>query len=253
MRQDEWIKNAQIFYDNEAESKKTPEYSQTFCRAYRKIADILPLSPKSSLLDVGCGCGEMAEALQGKLGHYFGIDASQNSLNFARERNADSFFGCADMTALPFSAGFDFVTAMTCLEFVFNKPAALKEIKRVLRDSGTVYVEVRNADFLPFKLLSPFMKQLTKLGLIIPYETEGFRDLGFEEWNNLLTAAGFQVIGYKKSIRSSMYGNLVTRAKNTLIKIIRSMVGIKYHYIVGFLCMKNDSLAKTIASSSDSG
>lgn len=238
MGQDYWSQNAQEFYGNEAQLKKDPGHYRTFCRAYRKVADVLALSPQSSLLDVGCGCGEMARALRDQVGLYCGIDISWDSLIIARERNADSLFVCADMTALPFSAKFDFITAMTSLEFVYNKPAVLREINRGLQGGGKLYIEVRNADFLLFKLFSPIMEYLIRWRLVVPYEAEGFRDLGFEEWNDLLTEAGFQIIELKKSLRPAMYGSLMTGAKNTLIKIIRFITPMKYHYMVGFLCIK---------------
>ena len=238
MGQDYWGQSAQEFYRNEAQLKRDPGYYQTFCRAYRKVADVLALSPQSSLLAVGCGCGEMARALQGQVGLYYGIDISWDSLVIARERNADGLFVCADMTALPLAAKFDSITAMTSLEFVYDKPAALREINRALQDSGKLYIEVRNADFLLFKLLSPFMEYLIKWRLVVPYEAEGFRDLGFEEWDDLLTEAGFRVVELKKSLHPAMYGSLMTRMKNALIKITRLIAPIKYHYMVGFLCIK---------------
>jgi ubiquinone/menaquinone biosynthesis C-methylase UbiE len=236
--QDHWRQSAQKFYDNEARYKKDPGHYRTLSRAYHKAADALALSPQSSILDLGCGCGEMAHALRDQVRSYCGIDISWDSLVVAQERNASSLFVQADMTALPFSTKFDFAIAMTSLEFVYNKPAALRGIRRVLKDSGKLYIEVRNADFLLFKLFSPVMEHLIRLGLVIPYEAEGFRDLGFAGWKELLTEEDFQVVELKKSLRPIMCTSLAAYLKSLLIKAVGLITSIKYHYMVGFLCVK---------------
>jgi SAM-dependent methyltransferase len=147
------------------------------------------------------------------------------------------------MVAMPFSEPFDFVVAMTSLEFCHNKRQALREVGRLLRSSGQVYLEVRNAGFLLFRVLGPLIQQLTRWKWIVPYEAEGFRDLSFSEWHALIAEAGFRIVRLERSMRPAQYGGVVTRIKNLLIKLVAHTVPLRWHYMVGFVCAKGPSSA----------
>lgn len=239
MVQDRWSEAAKEFYSEEAESKRDPGCLRVFAQAYRQLVPILQLSPEQSLLDIGCGCGELARAVHGKAGFYCGLDISLVCLQIARNREPESGFLCGDMTCLPLQGQFDCITAMTSLEFCCDKPAALREIARMLNNSGQLYIEVRNADFLIFRLLGPAMKWLEKLGIVIPCRAEGFRDLEFDEWLQLLEDDGFDVTDIRRSLRPAGYGGVVSRLKNYLIKLVAWTTPVRHHYMIGLLCGKS--------------
>lgn len=239
MSQDIWSQNAKSFYRQSAEHKRDPKHHHRFAGAYKKLINIFSLADTGLLLDIGCGCGELATAIEGKIALYCGMDISESSLKVAKEYNRDKLFICADMIAQPFTTKFDYITALTSLEFCQDKESALKQIKGLLKPSGKVYFEVRNADFILFKLPLPLMQILTKIHLIIPYEAEGFHDISVDEWRLLLAEQGFKVLKCRRSIRP-IYGDLLTRTKNLLIRLISLVMPMKYHYMTGFLCSLSD-------------
>ncbi len=237
--QDRWSQSAQDFYGREAYLKQEQERYQRFTQAYKKLLDRVSLTESTTILDLGCGAGEMSHAIRSSVKHYVGIDISTASLQVAKTKNPDSLFVCADMTSIPFSASFDFVLAMTSLEFCYDKNAALKNIDRMLSDTGKVYLEVRNADFLLFKVFAPLTGILTRVGLIVPYEAEGFQDFTYEEWCQILTGSGFRIVSLQPSLRPVWYGGLMTKMKNMFIKLVSTFSPVRYHYMTGFLCIKS--------------
>ena len=241
MNKKAWEKSAKSFYDKESILKKDYKYCRIFCRAYRKLSGIIDLNPLDLILDAGCGSGEMSLALKDSVKFYCGVDISKKSLKLARLRNTSSSFVCADMTSLPISTKFNCILAMTSLEFVYDKKKTLKDFFRLLSDSGHLYVEVRNADFILFRIFSPIMKYLIKLRIIIPYKAEEFVDLKYLEWKKVLDQADFKIIREKKSIRPAIYGKPVTIIKNLIIKIISFIVPVSSQYMVGFLCVKKNN------------
>ena len=245
MSQDTWSQGAKAFYAEEAKQKRDSKYHYKFASAYKRLVNILSLAETGRLLDVGCGCGELATAIEAKVALYCGMDISESSLKVANHYNRDTLFICADMIAQPFTTKFDYITALTSLEFCQDKSSALKEIEGLLKSSGKIYIEVRNADFILFKWLSPFMSVLIKLGLIIPYETNGFRDLGIDEWKRLLTDHGWEVLQCRRSIRP-IYGDLITRIKYIIIKFIAFTMPMRCHYMAGFLCCLSNRHSSTL-------
>jgi len=104
-----------------------------------------PVQPGETVLDVGCGGGVdtlLAAAAVGPEGSAVGVDAVPEILDRAR-RNIDATalrnvrFEQASAESLPFSDGsFDVVLSNGVLNLAPDKPAALKEIFRVLKPGG---------------------------------------------------------------------------------------------------------------------
>ncbi len=98
-----------------------------------------------AMLDLGCGAGFdalVAAQFVGPEGRVVGVDLSSEMLAVAEAGRADAEFAhveffAADVEALPFSsASFDVVVSNGVLNLVSDKPAALREIFRVLRPGG---------------------------------------------------------------------------------------------------------------------
>jgi ubiquinone/menaquinone biosynthesis C-methylase UbiE len=86
-------------------------------------------------LEVGVGTGRFAE----ELGIRYGVDLSNKMLKLARSRGIEVIK--ADATALPFKdRTFDLVLFAFTLCFLDKPDEALKEAKRVLKDSGKLLV-----------------------------------------------------------------------------------------------------------------
>ena len=122
--------------------------------AENSAAYLLPyLRPGLSLLDVGCGPGNITADLAGRVapGPTVGLDASAEVIAEARSPAADPSvtgltFQVGDLFDLPFPDGtFDVVHAHQVLQHVGDPVAALVEMGRVCRPGGLV--AARDADY----------------------------------------------------------------------------------------------------------
>lgn len=98
-----------------------------------------------SVLDVGCGDGDLALELSKRGAQVTGIDAAEAMIKAARRRAMDQgekvAFEVAAVQELPFQAEqFDIVVAMTILCFVEDAAPVFKEIARVLRPDGKLVI-----------------------------------------------------------------------------------------------------------------
>src|SRR5262245_8220944 len=93
-------------------------------------------SPEERLLDVGCGTGIVARVARERLGpaaRISGVDVNAHLLKVAREVAPDIEWREADAAKLPFSDGaFDRVLCQEVLQFVSDRRAAARELRRVL-------------------------------------------------------------------------------------------------------------------------
>lgn len=95
----------------------------------------LQYKPGERMLDVGCGTGWFTRRLAAlPRATVTGIDADNNSLAFARTKDARSTYIAGDAHHLPFAAdSFDRVVSVTALCFMADWPQALQEMVRVTR------------------------------------------------------------------------------------------------------------------------
>jgi arsenite methyltransferase len=110
----------------------------------RATRSLLALQPGERVLDIGSGPGflaaEMAEEV-GPEGRVVGIDPSESMLEMGRRREAPVEFVEGGALALPFEdASFDAAIATQVYEYVADMPAALLEVRRVLRTRGRLLI-----------------------------------------------------------------------------------------------------------------
>jgi arsenite methyltransferase len=109
------------------------------------VREAVAAQPGERIIDVGCGPGyyvaELAEAV-GPSGLVAGVDQSGPMLDIARSRCeglANTQLAEGDAAALPHDdEAFDAALSVQVLEYVGDVPAALAEIRRVLRPGGRV-------------------------------------------------------------------------------------------------------------------
>lgn len=99
---------------------------------------LVTLQPRV-VLDVGCGTGDMALALQTRYpqAQVVGIDVAYPMLQFARTQAAMPPLLCADAMRLPFAAqSVDLIFANLLLPWCTDLPLLMREWRRVLRPDG---------------------------------------------------------------------------------------------------------------------
>lgn len=101
----------------------------------------------SSLLDVGCGEGFVAQRILSKQSlDYTGVDLSDLAITHARQQNPTGKFQCASAYALPFQNNqFDASICVEVLEHLDEPEKAVEELCRVTK--GPVIFSVPNEPF----------------------------------------------------------------------------------------------------------
>lgn len=91
-----------------------------FYNSEKFIFEKLNFSSASKVLDIGCGCGGLGNALNERFGvkHYVGIDINDQSIKTAKSLFPEFKFVCADMLTHNFANDkFDFVTSLSCIDW----------------------------------------------------------------------------------------------------------------------------------------
>ena len=108
--------------------------------------DELGLTADESVLDVGCGTGNLTAALLGRLsfkGRVAAVDISPQMIEIARHKiqDARSVQRIADVKHLPFDdASFHRAICYSVWPHFDNKKAAVRELCRVLKPNGALHV-----------------------------------------------------------------------------------------------------------------
>lgn len=126
-----WDRHAQWWIDGFTDGAD-PEY----------VEQIIPLALEElegfgTVLDVGCGDGQISRALASRGAAVTGIDPTERNLVVARERAGGPVYVKAGADDLPFDdASFDAVVACLVFEHIDDVDAAIAEVARVLRPGG---------------------------------------------------------------------------------------------------------------------
>jgi 2-polyprenyl-6-hydroxyphenyl methylase/3-demethylubiquinone-9 3-methyltransferase len=107
--------------------------------------------PNVRVLDVGCGAGFLANHLAREGFEVTGIDASESSIQVARQYDATGMvnYEVGDAYHLPFDdASFEVVCAMDFLEHVDAPGRVVDEVARVLKPGGLFFFHTFNRNLL---------------------------------------------------------------------------------------------------------
>ncbi len=119
-------------------------------------------SPRSRLLEAGCGTGLILRTLSSRVGQAIGLDLSSGMLKVAGGRKLNVVQ--ASVTHIPFADGaFDLVCSFKVLAHVQPIEKALAELGRVLRPSGRLIAEFYNP--LSLRYLVKRLKPPTAISL----------------------------------------------------------------------------------------
>jgi ubiquinone/menaquinone biosynthesis C-methylase UbiE len=106
----------------------------------KRIIDLGRIGPRSRVLDLGCGTGNISQQIKNKIGAgLIGIDASPDMLKVAAGKYLEVVLGDIDKHNLPFRDGsFDAVVGAYIIHQVKNLNFVLSECYRVLRNGALV-------------------------------------------------------------------------------------------------------------------
>lgn len=131
---------------------KNPFERYIWRQKLRGVKEMLTSISYGSVLDVGCGDGQLLEVVDG-LADYTGLDISPTQLAYFRsqldrlrgKRRGKRELVQADAHSLPFpQSSFDLVLACDILEHVLNPERVLREIRRVLKEGGYALFSLPN-------------------------------------------------------------------------------------------------------------
>ncbi len=115
---------------------------------------LLPKMPK--ILDLGCGDGRILRALRSRMpdSMLYGIDISEPNVQMLSTQGFDVSMADVSLEKLPYEDDFfDLCLMFDTIEHLYDPDHSLKEVKRVLRQSGTFLIKTPNLGFWINRLL----------------------------------------------------------------------------------------------------
>jgi ubiquinone/menaquinone biosynthesis C-methylase UbiE len=165
-----------------------------------RLLDLAGLKPGERVLDVACGTGVVARQAAprvGPRGRVVGLDLNEGMLAVARTASSairpPIEWRQGNATSLPFGDGeFDLVLCHQALQFVSDRSAAVREMRRVLAASGRAAVGVCR----PIELCPGYPLLAEALRRHVGPEAEAMMRSPFPSWTiddarGLLAGAGF--------------------------------------------------------------
>ncbi len=185
-------------FDIQAKSYDIDKNGRHARNLYQSVIEELSCLSFQSILDVGCGTGEILKMMKtmDPERSLYGIDLSEEMLKQAKGKLADQaelYLG--DAEHLPFeNEKFDLLICTDSFHHYPNPQHALQEFHRVLKNAGYLIM----ADYWkPFPI-----RQI--MNLFLPFSKEGdVKIYSQNEIRNFLKDIGFQNLKYKKLNNSS--------------------------------------------------
>jgi ubiquinone/menaquinone biosynthesis C-methylase UbiE len=134
-----------------------------------RILSEIAVSDTASVLEAGCGPGNLLPQLASRFGRVCAMDASSRMLDIARTHAADFrniTYQVGNIEALPFGDNsFDLVCSAGVIEYLPEIERALQEMQRVLRPGGLLILSTTNAN-APANRLRPALELLVRIPFV---------------------------------------------------------------------------------------
>jgi len=196
---EEYWKRKNLFYQTE-EPARTSTLKNALLRLFfaeeiRHIKENIP--PNGRLLEVGFGNGDFLQLLRNVGYQTLGIEADPASFGVAKKKHPHLELYNTSIENIAFKTEpFDAVIMIHVLEHVRNPNGALGEIRRILADTGSLFIWVPNIDCYQFRIFRERYFNLCAPQHMYQYTPETLR--------RLLENNGFKVIRIShQSIRSN--------------------------------------------------
>jgi ubiquinone/menaquinone biosynthesis C-methylase UbiE len=177
------------------------------------LVNVAGVARGQAVLDVACGTGIVARTaadLTGARSTIVGVDVNEAMLTVARRVRPDLEWRRGDVAELPFADGsFDAVLCQMALMFFPDRTRALRELRRVVRASGTVATLVPG-DLPSQPAYGPFVEMAARhagpdaVSLLSTYFVCG--DLA--ELTALVESAGLHVVETRTRLGLAKFGSV---------------------------------------------
>jgi SAM-dependent methyltransferase len=186
----------------------------------RLIKTLIP--PGSRVLEVGCGLGDLLQALGMPGG--IGIDISSRMIKIGRQRHPELDLRVADVERDSLPEGpFDVVVLSDAVGHLDDVERALERVRPLLAPSGRIIVT-----YYSF-LWEPVLKLAEKVGRKTPWPDQNW--LSMEDIANLLHLSGYEVVRRGTDILLPTWVPLVSLALNRVaaqLPILRESALVSY-------------------------
>jgi len=197
------------FKDKSRESynRKADDYDKTFDGKFTvKFKELLleeiTVETNNNILDVACGNATFLKMLSNKYDiKGYGIDISEKMIENAKRRCPDMAFDISSCEHTPFDNQiFDMVTVCAAYHHFPDTKAFAKEVSRILKPKGLLYIAEVYYPFIIRAIFNPFVP-LSKAGDVKFYSPKeiqsNFEKYGFE-MVNFKREGHIQIIGFRR-------------------------------------------------------
>ena len=174
------------------------EYDKTNCcdhakKLYANIIKEVESVNFTSMLDVGCGTGELINIIKSKndKAKYYGLDLSENMIKVAESKlGNNAMLAVGDSENLPYEdSEFDLILCNDSFHHYPNPEKVLSEMYRVLKDNGYLIIGECAQPIISREIVNIFMK----------FSSDGdVKIYSKKEFIKMLIKVGFKDIDYKK-------------------------------------------------------
>lgn len=154
------------------------------------LIDLLAPKPGESILDLGCGSGELTQQIADRGATVIGLDASESMIAKARQQFPALDFRLGDATNFELPQRFDAVFSNAVLHWVTDFEAAIGQIKKHLKSGGRFVAEFGGKDNVK-QITDEVARQLQKRGYSLPVFGWYFPSVG--AYASVLEKHGFRV------------------------------------------------------------
>lgn len=106
-----------------------------------QIVDLLAPQPDETILDVGCGSGELTKAIADRGAKAYGIDSSPEMITKAQGNYPEIDFRVMDAMEINFDFKFDAIFSNAAFHWIRNPEKAVESISRNLKKGGRFVLE----------------------------------------------------------------------------------------------------------------
>lgn len=160
------------------------------------LSDSITIPDK--VLDMGCGKCELLNAFKTKYStaDVFGVDYSEDSIEYGKKFNIDTIFAGDLYTDFPNICDFDVVAATNVLEHQYSLPKFLDRMKYLANNDASFLIQVPHSYSIVERvdLGSKYMHDLLN--------DEHIHHFNVENLSNVLIANGFEVIKHRTNRRN---------------------------------------------------